>query len=260
MYSISLWIAIGSALVQLPQQKPQWARIRLEHARPSDLLRHLEGGEWWLECPPPKRTAKEVVGVETLLAYDVDDTMIVRGSPSQIEKARSLLRSLDIPSRQVKIVFAATMTAKDGVTKEAKVPRSSKAQRFPHEDVVWRSLPRTPQSGSEDDPLGTFVAWVLSPEANPTTGTIPVQPGTCAIWVHGEDDVRVALRLLFYWEDTAGTMHKIERIARHVSFGSQQVWKIPFTEAEHPVDFYTVEVTASPMKEAPATSKPGGDK
>jgi dienelactone hydrolase len=244
-------LAVGVGQAQ--EKKLTIAKIKLTHARASEVRRALDGGAWW-ERASGEGTAKPAVpeGVNSILAYDVDNTLIVRGTAEGIAAMRLLAEKLDVEPRRLRVWVRSVPVFRDleGFLKAPEAWQGLKkslmatvAKEFETTDNVpwWTEV--GPNPFGKDDP---------DAPRNPSSGTIrPPWDSGVTIAAHAEKNGSVSLQCVLHYRDSAKASKEVIRTLLGMPQGEKAYCVLPIEDPRHPVEFYLLELKTevSPIPE-----------
>jgi hypothetical protein len=220
--------------------------IRLKHARPSELKERMltVPPEWWnpKTAPPYSFTGTELrelpEGIKSVTAFDVDNSLIVRGDKAAVERFRAEIAKFDHPYRIVSIEIASRP-----------ILRKQRAHLGQTNFDSFRAVKRSQQNVDDG-----FTIWTnlgpngfgeLEPDvANPTSGAIAFVTFDTYLTVvpHVEESGTVSLLATVSYRDSTKATRCISRRLLRVSMNSRQHVLYTIDDKQHPVKQYAVDL------------------
>jgi dienelactone hydrolase len=237
-------LAVGVGQAQ--EKKITIVKIKLTHARASEVRRALDGGAWW-ERHSGEGAVKSAVpeGVNSILAYDVDNTLIVRGTAEGIAAMRELAQKLDVEPRKIR-VWARSVPVFRNLEGFLKAPEAWDGHKKSLMATVEKEF-ETTDSGGWWAEVGPNPFGKEDPDAprNPSSGTIrPPWDSGVTIAAHPEKNGSVSLRCALHYRDSAKAPKEVERKLWGVPQGEKAYCALPIEDPKHPIEFYLLELRA----------------
>jgi hypothetical protein len=255
MSVVSLMGVMAALVVQQAPEapKPKWVRLHLEHMQPSVMHELMQEDAWWgTISPKPDRSSGEALppGMEKIVTYDVDNTLIVRGTQDGIDTVKRFVALYDVMPGHYRIKL-----------------RSIPALKRPL-DRVWKVQPDVISSLSRQTVkqfANSFVSLKVGPNPfgkDPTIDIGPISDPGWSEWdtwigaqVIPRSDGSFGIRCGIYYRDENGGTLSLQRKTAALSPGVKSTIVLPIECKSHPVDYYTLEVTVTPQPLKSASPK-----
>lgn len=234
-------------------RKPIYAKIRLTKGRASDVkaLIYALSGEWWKpngRLPDLEEAPILLPGIQSITAYDVDNTLIVRyQSEEALQALEQQIKTVNIPLVALLLEIYPVPVFRKGFKEIATT------------DSFWKTLTKdvVVRSGATNN-LSTF--FRIGPNAfgeqypsNPMSGFHPTLETSILVTPHIIQDDSIAFLCNFRYRDGD---HKTRTVTKVVwgKLNKRAVIVFPIDDTRHPVAAYRLGITARFENKPPETT------
>jgi len=237
-----------------PPAKLPVTRIRLKHIKPSEAKQILflsYQTNWWdlpwhntnSDSEPPKYPP----GVQYIAAYDVDNSLIVRGTPEGAAKVQNMAARIDYvhPIQTLWMRVKLSPVLKDVSTAESNLHHTSTVdlaafgKRIDHtwnaDEFVADSLSIAPN------------AYGYALDRNPMSGNIRWPPDLDETYLYvrfhlgAQNSVDVLAELCY--RDASNVLQSVQKKVLGVVRRNSALMVFPIPDPKYPVEYYVAEIT-----------------
>ena len=225
------------AAAQAPPTFRVWEKITLENVRPSQMKDLLRQEPWWNTPDATTYRSKVTPEVEQIMAFDVDKSLLVRGTAEELAELKKRIAALDVVTLRVrfKTRIVPVLRAPAVLTPES----AANFVRVTEKDVVaGNHLGEWLSAG----PNAYNTLHLVNASSRP--GRSPEFSDTAILAIpHVHENGSVSFLFeLDYWASSKERKQAAKRVNRLWPGDAAQV-AFPVEDPRHPVALYRLEIT-----------------